>query len=365
MKKNLIVCALLLVSAALMAQKPVITFKETDHNFGKIHEEDGRVSYIFEFKNEGMEPLVLSNVRASCGCTTPKWTREPIEAGQTGNITVTYNPNGRPGNFQKTITITSNAEPATTKITIRGEVIPKQAKPTIRYNVKMGDLSLKSSSIEFGTIYKDASKNATLDYTNLTDHDITVGIAGADSYDFLTTQLSLTTLKPNEVGTLNINYAASLCPVWGEQTYDLYFIVNGEKKLTDEFKITLKADVAEDFTRLSAEDLQVAPIAVVNDGMGSQVKVNLGTVKAGSKLTHKLHIKNAGVQPLQIRRIQTTTDIKAAAGKTSVKSGKTADIKLEINNANNAAGTYTRPVTIITNDPKNPRIFVSVTWTVE
>ena len=76
---------------------------------GKINEADGRVTTVFEFTNEGMVPLVLTNVRASCGCTTPKWTREPIEPGQKGNITVTYNPNGRPGRFQKTVTITSNA----------------------------------------------------------------------------------------------------------------------------------------------------------------------------------------------------------------------------------------------------------------
>ena len=106
MKKLFTIAATLLIAVASMGQTPVITFDKTTHDFGKINEADGRVTTVFTFKNEGMSPLVLSNVRASCGCTTPKWTREPIEPGQIGEITVTYNPNGRPGRFQKTVTVT-------------------------------------------------------------------------------------------------------------------------------------------------------------------------------------------------------------------------------------------------------------------
>ena len=127
MKKIFSTLCMALCAVAMMAQEPVITFEKTEHDFGKINEADGRVSVVFEFKNEGMAPLVLSNVRASCGCTTPTWTKEPVEPGQTGSITVTYNPNGRPGRFQKTVTITSNASEATKKVYIKGEVIPKQA----------------------------------------------------------------------------------------------------------------------------------------------------------------------------------------------------------------------------------------------
>ncbi len=103
----------MLMAGLLFAQQPVITFTKVEHDFGRINEADGRVSTVFEFKNEGMEPLVLSNVRASCGCTTPTWTKTPIEPGQTGAITVTDIPHGRPGRFQKTITVTSKATEAT------------------------------------------------------------------------------------------------------------------------------------------------------------------------------------------------------------------------------------------------------------
>ena len=167
MKRLLNIAAFVCMTMLAFGQTPVITFQKTTHDFGKINEADGRVTTVFEFKNEGMAPLVLSNVRASCGCTTPKWTHEPIEPGQTGEITVTYNPNGRPGRFQKSITVTSNAAEPTTRLYIKGEVIPKPAQITDQFPVKMGDLSLKRRSLSFGSITQGNNKILEIEYTKI------------------------------------------------------------------------------------------------------------------------------------------------------------------------------------------------------
>ena len=68
MKRLLNIAAFVCMTMLAFGQTPVITFQKTTHDFGKINEADGRVTPVFEFKNEGMTPLVLSNVRASCGC---------------------------------------------------------------------------------------------------------------------------------------------------------------------------------------------------------------------------------------------------------------------------------------------------------
>ena len=75
----------------------IITFDEKSHDFGTIKEADGPVSYSFKFENTGDEPLVIINVNASCGCTRPDYPKEPIRPGKKGEIKVTYNPAGRPG----------------------------------------------------------------------------------------------------------------------------------------------------------------------------------------------------------------------------------------------------------------------------
>jgi hypothetical protein len=117
-------------SFVAMAQKPQINFEVKTHDFGKINEKDGPVTYVFEFVNKGDAPLVVSRVQASCGCTTPTWTKEPVEPGKKGMITVTYNVTGRPGLFNKQITVFTNETQEQAVLNIKGEVIPipKQAE---------------------------------------------------------------------------------------------------------------------------------------------------------------------------------------------------------------------------------------------
>lgn len=103
-------------------------FNTEEHSFGTIPEGPA-VTYDFEFKNIGKEPIVLSGVQASCGCTTPTWTKEPVAPGKTGKVSATYNTQGRPGNFTKTITINSNVGSKVVKITGVVEKAPETSVP--------------------------------------------------------------------------------------------------------------------------------------------------------------------------------------------------------------------------------------------
>ena len=116
--------AILLATGMASAQKKaVIAADETSHDFGQIKEADGKVSATFVEKNTGDAPLAITRVIASCGCTTPEWTKEPIAPGASGNIKITYDPKGRPGPFSKTISVYSNGKTGSFILTIRGEVI--------------------------------------------------------------------------------------------------------------------------------------------------------------------------------------------------------------------------------------------------
>ena len=84
---------------------------DSAYNFGKVA--DGEfVSYNFRFKNIGTKPLIVTNVSASCGCTVPEKPEQPIKPGETGFIKVKFDSKGRVGNAHKTVTVSSNAEPA-------------------------------------------------------------------------------------------------------------------------------------------------------------------------------------------------------------------------------------------------------------
>ena len=113
-----------LVGLTAYAKGAEMTFEEKTHDFGTIKEADGAVSYTFKFTNTGDEPLVIINVNASCGCTRPEYSKEPIKPGKTGTIKVTYNPAGRPGEFNKDVKIRTNTSTRPI-LKISGTVIPK------------------------------------------------------------------------------------------------------------------------------------------------------------------------------------------------------------------------------------------------
>jgi hypothetical protein len=100
----------------------VITVDKPVHDFGTIKEADGKVSTTFVITNNTDAPVVLTNVRASCGCTSPEWTKSPIEPGKTGQVKATYDPKGRPGPFEKTVTVSTSGTPERLTMRIKGTV---------------------------------------------------------------------------------------------------------------------------------------------------------------------------------------------------------------------------------------------------
>lgn len=131
MKKVLALLLFVGMGGAALAQAPAaatenknkgeMKFEKELHDFGTVIEGEN-ATYEFVFTNTGKEPIIISNVAASCGCTTPSWTKEPVKPGQKGSIKAVYSSQNRPGPFNKQITVTSNAATSTKVLTIKGNV---------------------------------------------------------------------------------------------------------------------------------------------------------------------------------------------------------------------------------------------------
>ncbi|MDE5760449.1 MAG: DUF1573 domain-containing protein, partial [Bacteroides sp.] len=125
MKKIVFYMMLLIMSIgyANAQGKADIKFEKTTHNFGTFSESKPVVTYTFKFTNVGDGPLVIHQAVASCGCTVPEYTQEPILPGKTGTVKVTYNGEGRyPGHFKKSITLRTNAKTEMMRLFIEGEM---------------------------------------------------------------------------------------------------------------------------------------------------------------------------------------------------------------------------------------------------
>lgn len=106
---------------------PAIAWEASTFDFGDIYQND-KVEHTFKFTNTGTQPLIITNVEVTCGCTTPKgWPRDPIMAGESGEITVAFNSTGKYGKQNKVVTIVSNAVEGTSQVSFSTNVLEKKA----------------------------------------------------------------------------------------------------------------------------------------------------------------------------------------------------------------------------------------------
>jgi hypothetical protein len=180
---GLSVLSFIMAMPFIFAQTAEITVNEKVHDFGKVAEEADTVSHVFIIRNTGDAPLVISRATASCGCTTPDWTKSPIAPGATGIVKATYGAKGRPGPFAKTVTVYSNAKDGGVFVlTIKGEVIPKAQSPEVAYPSEMGDLRLKRNALSFNSLKANEVREQKIEIYNQGATPVSLAFAGVPKY---------------------------------------------------------------------------------------------------------------------------------------------------------------------------------------
>lgn len=103
-----------------------MTFDNSEFDFGDIAQGSSN-AHVFKFTNTGKEPLIITNAKGSCGCTVPRWPKEPIAPGGTGEIEIIYKPGRQKNKQTKSITVTANTEPAKSIIKVKANVLVEEA----------------------------------------------------------------------------------------------------------------------------------------------------------------------------------------------------------------------------------------------
>lgn len=325
-----------------------IEFKETKHDFSTIKEEAGTVSHKFIFKNTGNSPIIISDVKTSCGCTTPNWTKEPILPGKEGFIQAIYNPQHRPGPFNKTISVMSNAEPKLFVLSIMGDVTGKPRTIEDDYPRVMGSIRMKTNYISFYTINNTDIKVDTINYVNISDSDIQLLFNNTPSH--IKMELIPETVKPKQKGIIVITYDAKGKNDWGSVRDNLIFSFKNDKSQQNQMLIVM-ANIKEDFSKLSQKEVEKAPVAVFQD-----IEFDFGDIKQGEKIEHTFEFKNTGKSNLLIRKIHSTCGCTTVNPKSDIiKSGETSELKAIFNSAGKT-GPQSKSIYITTNSPTNPVI---------
>jgi hypothetical protein len=348
---SLIVCLIICISGGIFSQTvdPTISFDKEVHDFGSIKEEDGKVRYDFQFTNTGGKPLIINQVRASCGCTAPDWSKEPILPGNKGFVSATYDPANRPGPFNKSLTVVSNATNPNVVLYIKGDVAPKPKTLEDIYRYSMGDIRLISNHISFAQVLKGKTSIQDMEIINVSANPVKISFNKVPGH--LVMKAVPEVLKPDEKGKITVAYNSDLKNEWG------FVIDRVDVMLNNQFsgnnRLTISATIEEDFSSWTVEQMAKAPSITFDNNT-----FDFKQIKQGEKVEHVFTISNQGKSDLIIR------NVKASCGCTAVspvddiiKPGATTTMKVVFNSAGRL-GKQNKTITIISNDPQKSRTII-------
>ncbi len=237
--------ALCLLALAAHAQG-VLTFEQTDHDFGKVPE-GTMATYEFKFKNTGNQPIVIASAQASCGCTTPEWTKSPVLPGKSGVIKAVYNSAGRPGVFVKTITVASNASEASKVLSLKGTVLTKEelrATLTPAQLASAPKLVLERSTYDFGRMEAGQQLVARIGVRNTGPKDLVLATVSSPCY-CVGYRAVPAPIKPGQSAVVELVYSQrTVGPATEVVTLD-------SNDPHGDTKLTLKANVVKDLVPTS------------------------------------------------------------------------------------------------------------------
>lgn len=329
------------ISLGVVAQE-TLKFNEDSHDFGIIQEEKGIVSFVFEFENMGETPVLIQSVKASCGCTTPSWTREPVLPGNKGTIKTAFNPHHRRGVFSKSITVTTNV--GVKKLMIRGNITPRPKTLIDLYPKKMGKLRVETAYVLFNDLGKKQERMIEIKVVNDSAEDIDVEFEKLPEYLHIEGKIKL---RPLEKAVWKIIYDASKTTFYGFKNDIIPILVNGERHNANSFVIT--ATVLDDFSEMTKEQLEQAPAVQLSKSDGVFIDT-----QAGEIVEMLFRVKNTGQDSLFIRSVDySSTALKVEIETKVLSKGQDAVVKVFFD-TKHKKGYQNEQISLITNAPETP-----------
>jgi hypothetical protein len=333
--------------------QPKIKFETTTQDFGQIPEEGGSVTHEFVFTNTGNEPLILADVQASCGCTTPEWSREPVAPGEKGVVKAEYNPRNRPGVFSKSISVAANDPQGTHTLYIKGTVTPRPKTPEIDFPAQVGALRTRYRSLNMGKL--TTKEPITKSFAAYNDSNQILRFKEAvDVPSHISVSFDPPELLPQQKGNINITYDPKAKDDLGFVTDRISIYTNEAEDSTKEYSIM--ATIEEYFAPMTQEELDKAPRIAFDRTMQ-----DFGTIKQGEVVSTTFTFTNTGRSTLNIRETKANCGCTVSEPeKTTLAPGESSILRVTFDSAGRRGRQY-KSITVFTNDPTKPTRQLTIT----
>ena len=334
-------------STALAQQAKQLSFREEMHDFGSIDEQKGPVTHEFVFTNNSPRPVKILKVQASCGCTTPGWSKDVIPPGQKGFIQASYDPKGRPGFFTKSLTVTTDLEANPIILQIKGQVSNDEAPTPADYPVANGNLKMKVSSFNMGRVFlKD--EYVVREFPVINGGSEPLNFTGKFvNPAYIKVDVQPRTLAAGEKAIIKISYNGASKNQYGFQSDNVEIETDDKENPVKSFSVY--ATLEDLFPEMTAAELAKSPQLTFDT-----YTLDFGNIKPNMATEKEILFTNTGKKQLVLKSIQPNCScISASASKTTLKPGESSILKISFNPLERT-GSQNKAISLYSNDPKNP-----------
>ena len=353
MKQLSLIIGFMSLSLFSFAQK--LDFDKTEHNFQKIKETDGEVSYSFLYENNSKVPIILVTVENhNRSSIRVSFKSDTIQPKGKGNISVTLNPRNLSGNFEHVITAKTieNEKKYDYSLTIKANIEPRPRTKEEIYGMMEGNLRYKTNSLRYTmnpesviidtfAIYSVYGDTMTLSYATPLPASVEIISMPAK-------------LAPKEEGKIIFKYSAATKKDWGN-VWDK-FVINTSDTNRPAKSLYISGEIFDNFDVWTPEQKANAPKASFD-----KIEHAFGTATEGDEITHNFIITNTGKSILHIRKLKQSCGCTAVnPEKNDLNPGESTAIKA-IFRTHGKTGKQMRTIDVITNDPETPKTTLMIT----
>ena len=345
MKRLTVLILMLFGFQAWSQQVEPLIFREKIYDFGEIEEGKGNADHEFTFTNNSGRPVKILSVQASCGCTTPGWSQSPVPHGRTGFIKASFDPKGRPGYFNKSLTITSDFDTNPIVIQIKGQVkVPSSVNEAEEFSFSNGNLYFKTKSFNFGTVYINQSAvQKEFEFKNEGTGPIKISDIGKPPY--LKVDMPFV-IGPQAKGIIKVSYDGRERGQFGFASDNIQFTTDDAGHEVK--SISVFAMLEEYYAIPGPEEVLKGPILFLREQ-----HVDLGRFHAGAVIQRTVAVRNTGKKDLQIKALKgNCACISAEIDQKIVRPGDSTMLRISFK-PQNRGGTQQKAITLYSNDPRN------------
>lgn len=349
---KLITSLLLLFLASFAYGQGILTFKNNTAEFKNLKADNVPTTANLSFTNTGNQPVIITRVNCISSQVKTDWEKAPILPGKTSEIKLSFVSADMPENFDYSVNVFSNANNSRQQLNVKANIVDNPGKPFLLYKYNMQGLKFKSGILSLDKVYTHQQICDTVYFYNTTAENVKIEPRYLPAYIQVKTVPE--SVAPNQKGTILITFNAQAKNDYGYCYETILFAINGDMS-NYQNHLSLTASIVEDFSKLSAKDIANAPVAAF-----TKTEVEFGTIKAGEKADCDYTLTNNGKTELVIRKTKAGCGCTAVTmGETRIAPGKSTTIRATFD-SNGKMGRQYKSVTVITNDPKNPEIVLTL-----